>query len=156
MSQKSIDIPGVIAFPPLIYAAPLMVGILIQRILPLHFLSQPVALWLGILFLGLGLLILLSAVLTMQQAGTNIDPGQPATQLVTRGPFRFSRNPIYLGFTIGYLGTGIWANTLWPILILPIILLVIQYGVIKREERYLENKFGAAYYEYKAHVRRWI
>ena len=156
MSPKPPDTPNVIAFPPLLYAGPLTIGLFLHAVFPVSFLPQSMAPWLGLLLIGSNLFILTSATLIMRRAGTHINPNQPATELVTHGPFRLSRNPIYLGFTLGYSGVAIWANALWPMLVLPLILAVMQRGVIHREERYLESKFGAAYREYKVRVRRWI
>ena len=85
-----------------------------------------------------------------------MNPNEPATALVTDGPFRFSRNPLYLAFTLLYSGVAVVANALWAALPLPIILVVIQRGVIDREERYLERRFGTAYRQYKDGVRRWL
>ena len=76
--------------------------------------------------------------------------------MVTQGPFQYTRNPAYLSMTIIYTGISSLVNALWAILLLPVALLVIQRGVIEREERYLERKFGEEYIRYKAQVRRWI
>jgi protein-S-isoprenylcysteine O-methyltransferase Ste14 len=92
----------------------------------------------------------------MGNAGTNPDWDSPATVLVTHGPFRFSRNPQYVSGNILYLGIAVSFNTLWPIVFLPVILLIMIEGVIKREERYLERRFGAEYLSYKSEVRRWL
>lgn len=92
----------------------------------------------------------------MRRAGTSVNPTQPTTTLILEGPYRFTRNPIYLGMTALYMGIAILANTLWPILLLPGALFVMTRGVIEREEAYLERKFGEQYVTYKEKVRRWI
>ena len=92
----------------------------------------------------------------MRQAGTNVDPYRPATAIVTGGPYRFTRNPIYVGFTLMYVGIFALANALLPILLLPAVQQLMRRGVIEREERYLERKFGDEYLQYKERVRRWI
>ena len=92
----------------------------------------------------------------MQRAGTNVNPSLPATTLVISGPFRFSRNPMYLARTLLYLGLGFMANALSVLLTLLPLLVVIRYGVIEREEGYLEAKFGDAYRQYRTTVRRWV
>jgi protein-S-isoprenylcysteine O-methyltransferase Ste14 len=92
----------------------------------------------------------------MKHAGTHIDPYKPTMALVVDGPFRFTRNPLYLSLTLLYSGTAFLLNLLWAILLLPIALVIMQFGVICREERYLEKKFGQEYLRYKARVRRWI
>ena len=92
----------------------------------------------------------------MRRADTPISPEEPVSSLVTDGPFRYTRNPGYLGIAMTYAGLASLANALWAILLLPATLFVIQRGVIEREERYLERKFGEEYLRYKARVRRWI
>jgi protein-S-isoprenylcysteine O-methyltransferase Ste14 len=89
-------------------------------------------------------------------AGTNVPPTLPTTALVVDGIYRRSRNPLYLGLILVYLGLGVAAGSLWAIGLLVPLLWVINVGVVKREERYLERKFGDAYRAYKARVRRWI
>ncbi|NQV80212.1 MAG: isoprenylcysteine carboxylmethyltransferase family protein, partial [Alphaproteobacteria bacterium] len=91
-----------------------------------------------------------------RRAGTAVQPYKPSTTVVTDGVYRFSRNPIYLGLTAFYLGLAFAVNSGWAILLLPLVLVVMHYGVIAREERYLEGKFGAAYRDYKNRVRRWL
>lgn len=156
MSQDTIDNPNVIAPPPLIYAVPLVAGILIQTLFPMNLLP-PVAAQVsgGLLFILAGILAV-SALWTMRQAGTNVAPSQPTTAIVTDGPYRFTRNPIYLSLTLLYGGISLLANALWPMLMLPIVLIIIDRGVIAREEGYLEHKFGEEYTQYKARAHRWI
>jgi protein-S-isoprenylcysteine O-methyltransferase Ste14 len=89
-------------------------------------------------------------------AGTNIPPTLPTTALVVDGIYGRTRNPLYLGTTLIYLGLSVAAGSLWAIALLVPLLWVINVGVVKREERYLERKFGDAYRDYKARVRRWI
>jgi protein-S-isoprenylcysteine O-methyltransferase Ste14 len=92
----------------------------------------------------------------MRRAGTPANPYKPVSHMVTGGPFHYTRNPAYLAMTMIYTGIAGLANALWAILLLPVALLMIQRGVIEREERYLEHKFGEEYLRYKAQVRRWI
>jgi len=95
-------------------------------------------------------------VVTMRRAGTNVRPDQPALVIVVDGPFRFSRNPLYLALTGFYLGVSMLINTVWPPFLLPVLLAFLHWGVIRREEHYLEAKFGSTYLNYKARVRRWL
>jgi protein-S-isoprenylcysteine O-methyltransferase Ste14 len=155
MPNESPDIPHVVAPPPLIYAVPLLAGLLLQHFRPLAILPPPWAHALGPLFVVLGL-VGLPAVLAFRRAGTHPQPWRPATALVTTGPYRFTRNPMYLGFTLLYLGISLWVNTVWPLLLLPLILLTIQYGVVTREEAYMERCFGDDYRTYRSRVRRWL
>ncbi len=91
-----------------------------------------------------------------RRAGTSIRTNRPTTALIRTGPYRFSRNPLYLALTLLYLGIGIWVNSAWILGMLIPTLAVISYGVIDREERYLTEKFGEDYLRYKRSVRRWL
>jgi protein-S-isoprenylcysteine O-methyltransferase Ste14 len=156
MQEETHATPGVIAFPPLIYAGPLALGLLLNAVAPINFLPPSLTWWLGLPLIGSGLVVGAAAIGTLRRAGTNVNPNAPATALVTDGPFRFSRNPIYLAFTLLYGGITVVANDLWAVLPLPIILAVMQRGVIEREERYLDRTFGTPYRQYQARVRRWL
>ena len=146
---------GVVAPPPLLYAVPLVVGLLLQ-----HWHAWPIVASGGTTFLGVVLvlsgLVGAPAITAFRRASTSPKPWVPSTALVTTGPYRFSRNPMYLGFTLMYLGVAVWANTLWPLLFLPLVLVAMHYGVILREEAYMASTFGAAYEEYRTRVRRWV
>ena len=110
----------------------------------------------GTLVLAAGLLVIAWGLLTFVRARTAIMPHHSASRLVTHGPYRFTRNPMYLGMTLLYLGLTIRANMGWPLLLLPVVLWVLYRLVISREERYLSSAFGTAYEEYRRRVRRWI
>ena len=92
----------------------------------------------------------------MRAAGTNVRPSLPATAIVTTGPFRFSRNPLYCSLTLLYLGLTAIFNTWWGLIVLVPLLLVMHFGVVLREERYLERKFGDTYRQYRMSVRRYL
>jgi protein-S-isoprenylcysteine O-methyltransferase Ste14 len=157
MSDDSTqDNPGVIAPPPLIYAGALAIGLFVHWLFPVKFLPRAVAHLLGRISMGISGILALTAFLEMHRAGTHVDPTQPVTTIVTRGPFRLTRNPLYLSLTLLYAGIALLVNSLWAIILLPGVLLLIRIGVINREERYLEQKFGEKYLSYKAKVRRWI
>ena len=89
------------------------------------------------------------------RAGTNVPTYRPTTALVTGGPYRYSRNPLYISLFLAYAGIGIVADNLWILALGVPLFLIMRYGVVAREERYLERKFGQAYRDYKASVRRW-
>ena len=155
------DNPGVLFPPPLIYLAGLLAGWLLERAAPLHFVapdsaSRSALRIAGIALIVVGAAIMGAAVRAFRRAGTHVIPTRPATTVVAVGPYRFTRNPMYLGFTIAYLGITLWANAVWPLILLSTVLAVMWFGVISREERYLEAKFGDAYRSYKSAVRRWI
>jgi protein-S-isoprenylcysteine O-methyltransferase Ste14 len=92
----------------------------------------------------------------MRRAGTNVLPSQPTLSIVTDGPFRFTRNPLYVAGSLLYLGLTLIFNSVWPLVLFVPMLVVLDRGVIRREERYLEGKFGDVYLAYKARVRRWF
>lgn len=155
MPDNRRDIPGLPFPPPLLYALPLALGLWLQHRFPRPFLPHQLAMPIGILFLALGMIGFV-AILAFRRAGTSPNPWRPTTAMVTGGPYRVSRNPMYLGFTLMYLGGTCWANSLWPLVPLPIILFLMQRMVIMREEAYLETRFGEEYRQYRNRVRRWI
>ena len=110
----------------------------------------------ALVFIVAGVLLAASGFRAMGRADTNVDPYASTTALVTGGPFRFTRNPLYLALTLLYTGIASLLNALWPTLLLPIALWIMRRGVIDREERYLSEKFGEAYFQYRRRVRRWI
>ncbi len=155
MPDTRRDIPGLPFPPPLLYALPLGLGLWAQHLYPRPFLPRPIAAPLGALLLALGMIGVV-AILSFRRAGTSPNPWRPTTAMVTDGPYRFSRNPMYLGFTLLYLGVTCWVNSLWPLLPLPVILILMQRMVIMREEAYLEARFGEEYRQYRNRVRRWL
>jgi protein-S-isoprenylcysteine O-methyltransferase Ste14 len=156
MPNDERDNAGVLAPPPLIYAGPLLLGLLLNRKLGVPFLPRGVERMLGWPLVGGGVLLIGWFFRTMRRADTPMDPREPVSRLVTTGPFRYTRNPAYLAMTMIYGGITSLANSLPSIFLLPAALLVMQRGVIEREERYLEDRFGEEYLRYKARVRRWI
>jgi protein-S-isoprenylcysteine O-methyltransferase Ste14 len=155
MPDVSPDIPHVIAPPPLIYALPLAAGLVLNHYRPWPALPAGIARIAGPVCVLLGC-IGFPAIIAFFRAGTRPEPWRPSTALVIAGPYRITRNPMYLGFALLYLGTSLWVNTAWPLLALPAVLLVMHFGVIRREEAYLERRFGDPYRAYRARVRRWI
>jgi len=155
-NRGEADNPGVIAPPPLIYAGTLIAGLLLNRLRPTGFLPRGLSRLLGcaMIFGGLGIGML--GLREMRRAGTNVDPYHPTTAIVDAGPYQFTRNPLYVGMTLLYGGFTVLANALPAALLLPVVLAIMRRGVIEREERYLERKFGAEYLSYKARVRRWV
>lgn len=156
MNHDERDNAGVVAPPPLIYLGPLVLGLLLNRKFPVPFLPRKMARTLGWTLLGGGVLLLGWFQWAIRHAGTPANPYKPVAHVVTEGPFRYTRNPGYLSMAMIYTGVAGLANALWAILLLPVALSVIRRGVIEREERYLEGKFGEEYLHYKARVRRWI
>jgi protein-S-isoprenylcysteine O-methyltransferase Ste14 len=150
------DHPGVRVMPPLVFLIVLLASGVISFFVPMPILKP---LWFrlfGLPFLGAGSALVLSAVQKMRQEGTHVSPHLPAMALVTGGPYRFSRNPIYLGLTLNYVGLGLLANTLWFLPFAIGFMLTLQTQVIRYEEVYLEDKFGKDYHVYKERVPRWF
>ena len=157
MAESQHDNPGVLVFPPGLLVGTLTIGLLLQRLRPWNLpISESTRIFLSAALLTVAAALGLWGQRTMHGAGTNIDPGKPSTTIVTTGPFRFTRNPLYL-FLLGlYLGITVAVATVWPLLFLVPVVLVLHFGVVRREERYLEAKFGEPYRAYTARVRRWL
>ena len=150
------DTAKVLLPPPLLFLAAVLIGLVLQRVAPCRWLPPAWTDWIGFpLGIGSGLLAIWG-VLTLRAARTAIDPYKPTTALVQRGPYRFTRNPLYLALLLLCIGIAAWRNTLWILLALVPTVVVLQLGVIRREEAYLERRFGAAYRAYRARVRRWL
>ena len=156
MTDDGRNNAGVLAPPPLIFAIPLLLGLLLKRRFPVPFLPRDAARALGLPLLGGGVLLMGWFLRTMRSAETPIDPREPVSRIVTGGPFRYTRNPAYLGMAMIFAGVSCLANALSAIMLLPVALLTIQRGVIEREERYLEREFGEEYLRFKAQTGRWI
>ena len=154
--MSDTDAPKVRLIPPLVYLAGLVAGHLLNRWMPIDFLP-PLPAWIlgGILLLAGGALSV-SAVVNFRRSGTTIRPDRASTSLVVAGPYRFTRNPMYVGLAIAYLGLAIADRSLWSLVFLPLVLLIIQRAMIAHEEAFLERRFGAAYTDYKTRVRRWL
>ncbi len=152
------DNAGVIAPPPLIYAGGLVASLLLHLAFPIkvRLLPRWISGRLGGSLIGIAVLLALTGFRLMRKAGTEVNPTMPSTALVVKGPFQFTRNPLYLSMTLLYSAIAMLTNALWAIAILPFVLLIMRRGVIEREERYLERKFGEEYLQYKARVRRWL
>jgi len=150
------DNAGVIALPPALAGGTLVVVLVLNWLQPMPVTSRALSLGVGIAFLALGVGIAIWGRRTLTAAGTNVNPGQPTTTIVTTGPYRFSRNPLYVGLITFYVGATLLFNTWWGFLLLPPLFAVLHSGVVLREERYLEGKFGDAYRHYRAKVRRYL
>jgi protein-S-isoprenylcysteine O-methyltransferase Ste14 len=150
---------GVIGRPILLFPAAVLVGLALDRLLPLPFAIPEVdgvpRIVAGSLIL-IGLVLFAAGVRNFSRAATPLPTNQPARVLVTTGIYRWTRNPIYLGFFLEYGGIGVAAHSAWIlVLTLPLAILV-RYGVVAREEAYLERRFGDVYRDYMARVRRWL
>ena len=110
----------------------------------------------GWLLVGTGLAVMLSGLISFFRARTAVMPNRSASVLVIRGPYRFTRNPMYVGLSMAYVGGILLTNNTWCLLFLPAVLFLIHVFVIRREERYLKDAFGESYLNYCARVRRWL
>ena len=145
---------GVVAPPPIIHALGLALGFLLEWLLDGGTFGD--WRWAGIPLVLAGAALNASFIARFARAGTAVEPWKPTTAIVTDGPYRLTRNPAYVGMALVYVGIALCSQALWVLVPLPFALAIIDRGVIAREERYLERKFGQEYLDYKRRVRRWI
>jgi protein-S-isoprenylcysteine O-methyltransferase Ste14 len=151
------DTANVVIRPPIAWAVAVLAGLALNWLMPLPFVPAAVpAGWLGAMVFALALALLAWAIVTITRAGSNVPTNLPTTTIVEIGPYRFTRNPIYLGMFVGLIGLAIVFDNLWLLMMLVPFAPVIRYGVVAREESYLERKFGDAYRGYRSRVRRWL
>ncbi len=141
--------------PPVIYAVVLIAALVAERWRPLPFPPGPWALAVGVGFASAGV-VALAAVLRFRRARTSPFPWHAANALVTDGPYRYTRNPMYVGLASFVLATAGFTRSLWPALTLPVAIVLIVVLAIRPEERYLQGRFGEAYRDYCTRVRRWL
>jgi len=156
MAGKQQDSAGVIFPPPLIYLVGLILGYGLGLVFPVTLLPFLPSLILGVVVLLAGLAIGFSAITAFRRHNTTLIPTRSATAMVQDGPYRFTRNPMYLSFGILYAGLSLIVDSLWSLLLLIPVILMVNYYVIAREEKYLTREFGDEYRSYTAKVRRWI
>ncbi len=144
--------------PPLLVAAWFFAGYGADRLLPLRIPESvaPVSRPLGWLLVVLGVAFSLWAMGRFRWAGTTVLPFKAATTLVIEGPYRFSRNPIYLGMLVGYLGVALVTDLIWPLLLVPLVQSSLRGLAIDAEEAHLRERFGEQYLKYRRRVRRWL
>lgn len=148
-----------IARPPVLYLACLILGLSLDRLLPLPLILPETALirWaLGGGLILIGVAILAAGIRNFSRAATPVPSNQPVRALVTAGIHGWSRNPMYVGMLLLYAGVGISARSPWVLTLALPLVIILRYRVVAREETYLERRFGDAYRDYKARVRRWL
>jgi protein-S-isoprenylcysteine O-methyltransferase Ste14 len=155
MNQKA-DSPDLVVNPFVIYIGMGLMAALLQLLLPLPFVSTLVARIMGVVIMLVNLIIGLPAVRGMLKAKTSPNPNRPTSALVLSGPYRFTRNPMYIGLTLLFAGLMAFFRLPWGLLFTPVVAWLITAWVIRPEEAYLERKFGGEYLKYKETVRRWI
>ena len=159
MTEPDSAAPDVRYPPPLLFGFGLLAGSLLYRACPLPLIgptARSTAAIVGWLFVALGTGLSVWGVATFRGAGTSVRPSRPASTMVTHGPFRLSRNPMYLGLTLVYLGVMLLINSVWTVLFLPLVIAILYLTVIRHEERHLAATFEIAYDEYRRRVRRWL
>ena len=144
--------------PPLVYLLGVALGWLLDRWIPWPITAGPsqgryVA---AVVFVLVYLALFLGAFTAFRRAHTTLIPNRPATAFVTRGPYAFTRNPMYVSLVALYIAVALWLNSWWALVLLPVVVLVIDRAVIAREERYLGTAFPDEYGAYRARVRRWL
>src|SRR5437899_7667363 len=142
--------------PPLVYLSAIVLGLLLHFIWPVRLVSRAVSVPLGGTVMLVAVALFLYAVRTFRTAGTPVPGNRPTTIIVRTGPYRWSRNPIYLSFSLLQLGVAFWVNSLWLLVTLMPAVALMSFVVIPREEHYLESRFPSDYLPYKASVRRWL
>ena len=159
MNPQGPSRPDIHIAPPIVFMAGFLFGFLLDRYLIAMRISgaasRSVAL-VGLVLMVAGAVLAIAGVVAFRRARTTILPFRAASAMVRDGPYRFTRNPMYVGMTLGYLGLSLAFNTAWPILLLPLVLVAMVKLVITKEEEYLEAVFGDDYRAYKRDVRRWI
>ena len=157
MNVEASSGPGIRIPPPVIYAAALAIGFVLNYLWPMSPLSGSSRYVIGLVVISVNLLIMPSVLRRFRRADTPFfNLRKPASALITEGPYRFSRNPSYVSLTLLYLGIGILLNNGWILILVRPVFLVMDLWVVRREERHLEAKFGKDFLRYKGAVRRWL
>jgi len=142
--------------PPLYYVAGFVGGMLLNGVISWTVGGRPATTVAGGVVAAAGLALMLGGVAGVIRHRTTIVPHHPVATLVTTGAYRVSRNPMYTGLAILYLGGALLAGTWWPLVFWPVVIALVTVLVIRPEERYLAQRFGEAYARYRAEVRRWL
>jgi protein-S-isoprenylcysteine O-methyltransferase Ste14 len=155
-NQKTNDSPGVIALPPVIFVIAMIAGFIVEWLSPTSFILAGARTGAAIVLLGSGVLMIGLGLLQHRRSGNDPDPRNPDVTVMTSGIYQRTRNPIYIGYLLVLAGIGVWANSLWVLSTVIPAFFVVRWGVVAREEAYLEAKFGQTYMDYKNSVRRWL
>jgi protein-S-isoprenylcysteine O-methyltransferase Ste14 len=154
------DTPGLMMPPPVFLGVAVLLALILDWITGLSFLAAPAITspqtWLGVIILAAGVWLPVAGAREFNRSGTNINPFQPALKLVTTGPYRFTRNPMYLGMIIILLGLSLMLSLEWGLILTPFLWLAFDRLVVAREETYLTAKFGTPYREFLSRTRRWL
>ena len=155
--MNDTDTAQIMVRPPLVWVLAAVAGLALDWLVPLRFLPAALpARTIGAIVFLAALALFVFAIVTVSRAGTTVRTNLPTTRIVAHGPYRFTRNPIYLAMMLGLIGLAIAFDDLWLLMLLIPFFLVIRYGVVAREEAYLTRRFGEDYVAYCARVRRWL
>jgi protein-S-isoprenylcysteine O-methyltransferase Ste14 len=159
-TDSSSDTPGLVTRPPIFLLAAIVLAVALEWIAGIALLPAPgfasVVSWIGVVILAAGAYFAVGGSREFTRAGTNVDPMKPALKLVTSGPYRFTRNPMYLGMVLFLLGLSLMFSLEWGIVLTVVLWIVFDRYVVAREEAYLTRKFGEPYREFLGRTRRWI
>jgi protein-S-isoprenylcysteine O-methyltransferase Ste14 len=156
MSETQRDHASVKVHPPILLLLHIFATFLLNWLFPLPLAFPKILVWVGYLLILVGIGLAFNAAVRFMKAHTTLDPHGSVTEIVTNGPYRFSRNPIYLGFVCLLIGFPFIFRTYWGLILSPVLMLSLYQLVIKHEESYLEKKFGDSYTSYKSRVGRWL
>jgi len=157
--MTTTDYAEVAVKPPILFLGALALGCLLSSLIPIGpglGAANGLAVTVGLTFIVLGFVLAGLSFRNFRLAGTSVVPGEPATALVVSGPYHVTRNPIYIGLVLTYFGVSILLTSMWVLLLLIPAVIILQRGVVLKEEEYLERQFGEAYTKYKARVPRWL
>ncbi len=155
---KELDHPDIspMVHPPLVAVFFIVLAYFLGRFVPLPIAIPPVLQYFGLALTFIGFLLGIGAFMEFRKARTTLDPHGPAKQLVTAGIYRFTRNPIYLGFLLMVIGFPLNSGVIWGLVLAPLYVMTMARLIIEKEEAYLERKFGKTYVSYTSRVRRWL
>ncbi|MGV6846982.1 MAG: methyltransferase family protein [Marinibacterium sp.] len=153
------DTPDIVIYPPFLAGLAVVAALALDWVLPLGLLPPWGTGWtmaLGAVFFAASGFFGLSGIAAFLKAHTHITPHKPALHLVREGPYRFTRNPMYLGIVLFMLALGFGASVDWALILTPVVWAILHYGVVLREEPYLTEKFGDDYRRFLSETRRWL
>jgi protein-S-isoprenylcysteine O-methyltransferase Ste14 len=156
MTDNHSDHAAVKIHPPVLLTLHILAAYMLNKFLPLSFAFPNVLKWIGYVLVIIGLGLAFNAVGRFMRARTTVDPHGSVSSIVTSGPYRFTRNPIYLGFVCFLIGFLFMFKSYWGLILSPVFIVLMNTLVIQHEEAYLEKKFGDTYTSYKSGVRRWL
>lgn len=154
--SRDPDTAKIVMFPPALVGGMMVLGFFLDWLHPIPLFSLWLARSLAGVLMLCSVLLAFSAQRVMSRAGTSVRPDRPTTAVVTDGPYRWTRNPIYIAELGVYLAVALWVNGLAPVILFPVLVVALHWGVVRREEEYLSEKFGEPYRAYLTQVRRWI